>query len=266
LKQLLWAALAAVLPLTPAAARPVVAIIDGGVAKTPELQPLLVAEYDMAAARPRASFHPASDHGTMVATIFARASKGAADIVSLRIDDPAGCPVGMPAPCQGAAAPVAAAIRKAVSLGVDAINISLALKDDPAIVAAIRDAAQHGIAVVMAAGNHGRDRPDNLAMARAGFPTSVLVGALQADGSHWAETNRPLAGAIKGYNYVWRLGVNVPGRTAAGVPATGTGTSFAVPIETARLVMKLAPAEAVAKPPAPAAPVATAAEQKPTAS
>jgi hypothetical protein len=52
------------------------------------------------------------------------------------------------------------------------------------------------------------------------------------------------------------------------VPATGTGTSFAVPIETARLIMKLAPAEAVAKPPAPVptAPVATAAEQKPTAS
>jgi len=261
-------ALAALCSAAPAAARPVVAIIDGGVAKTPELQPLLRAEYDMAATPPRATFHPSSDHGTMVATIFARASKGAADIVSLRIDDPAGCPVGRPAPCQGAAAPVAAAIRKAVSLGVDAINISLALKDDPAIVAAIHDAAQHGIAVVMAAGNHGLDRPDNLAMARAGFPTSVLVGALQANGQPWDETNRPLAGATKGYNYVWRLGVNVPGRTAAGVPATGTGTSFAVPIETARLITKLAPAEAVAKPPAPAptAPVATAAEQKPTAS
>jgi hypothetical protein len=73
---------------------------------------------------------------------------------------------------------------------------------------------------------------------------------------------------MKGYNYVWRLGVNVPGRNAAGEPATGTGTSFAVPIETARLVMKQVVAEGAAKQPAPTAtaPAATAAEQKPTAS
>lgn len=219
----------------PLPARPVVAIIDSGIARTPELTGSLLAEYDMAAAPARPAFAPRYDHGTMVATILQREANRPIEIVSLRIDDPAGCPEGSTPPCQSSAEPVAQAIRKATELGVSIINISLNLKDDPSIVDAVREAAEHGIHVVLAAGNDGRDRPGNLDMARAGFPNTVLVGALNGEGQPWDGTNRPEAGT-PGYLYVWQPGVRVPTTLASGAKVFATGTSFAVPIETASLI------------------------------
>lgn len=230
------AVLAASLPCA-ALARPVVAIIDSGVARTAELQPVLIAEYDMGAHAARPAFHPRYDHGTMVATILNREARGGIGIISLRIDDPAGCPVGKAPPCQPYAAPIVAAIDKATSLNVDAINLSLALADDRSIVDAVRRATAKGITVVMAAGNEGWDHPSNLAMARAGFPATVLVGALDAEGRPWAGSNRPDAGGLSDYSYVWRRGVDVPTANAQGLAITGTGTSFAAPTETARRVL-----------------------------
>jgi subtilisin family serine protease len=216
----------------PAIARPVVAVIDSGVSKTAQLAQVLVAEYDMAGAR--TAFRPRYDHGTMVASIIDREAKGQVDIVSLRIDDPAGCPPDRSPPCQPSARPIVAAIDKAIELRVDAINLSLALANDPGITAAVRRASEKGIIVVMAAGNNGRNHPDNIAMARAGFPRAVLVGATDPKGNPWTGTNRPDA---DDYLYVWRRGVDVPTVSAAGLEVFGTGTSFAAPIETARRVL-----------------------------
>lgn len=217
----------------PLAGRPLVAIIDSGIARTAELAPVLVGELDMAGARP--AHQPRFDHGTMVATILHRAAGGAIDIVSFRIDDPAGCPAGQAPPCQPDAAPIIAAIEQATDRRVHAINMSLSLADDPGIAEAVRRAAARGILVVMAAGNAGRDRPDNAAMARAGFPHTVLVGATDSAGRPWPGSNRPVADDR--LVYVWRPGVAVATVSAAGVPVTGTGTSFAAPIETARRVL-----------------------------
>ncbi|WP_114954626.1 S8 family peptidase [Sphingosinicella terrae] len=214
---------------------PLVAVIDSGIGRTSELAPLLVGEYDMASSRARPAFHPRYDHGTMVATILARSLMRQVRIVSLRIDDPAGCPEQISPPCQQDPVRVARAIRQAARLRVDAINISLTLSDDPRIVNAIRDAAQAGITVTLAAGNDGLDHPSNLTLAREAFPYAVLVGALDATGTPWAGTNRPEAG-MTGYHYAWQLGVDVPTAMADGAPAVATGTSFATPIETARLV------------------------------
>lgn len=214
--------------------RPLVAVIDSGIARTAELGERVMVEYDMAAVPARTAFRPAYDHGTMVATILSRAASGSVDIVSLRIDDPAGCPTGAQPPCARSVHTVAAAIRQAIRLKVDAINLSLALADHPAIIDAVRDAARQGITVVMAAGNDGADHPNNLRLARAAFPNGVLVGAVDARGSVWIGTNRPEATANARYNYSWQLGVAVPTALADGRPVTGTGTSFAAPIETAR--------------------------------
>lgn len=216
----------------PATARPLVAVIDSGIARTPQLTQVLVGEYDLAGNRP--AFEPRYDHGTMVATILNREAEGAVDIVSIRIDDPAGCPADRSPPCQPSSGPIAAAIDKAASLGVDAINLSLRLADDPAITEAVRRASVKGIIVVMAAGNDGRNHPDNAAMARAGFPRAVLVGATDPAGNPWSGTNRPDA---DDYLYVWRRGVAVPTVSASGERVLGTGTSFAAPIETARRVL-----------------------------
>jgi subtilisin family serine protease len=227
----------AVLSVSPAGARPLVAVIDSGVAQTGELGSVLVAEYDMAGDRP--AFAPRYDHGTMVATILAREAHGQIGIISLRIDDPAGCPVQVMPPCQGSPARIVAAIRRATDLKVDVINISMALADDGRIADAVHDAAAQGITVVLAAGNNGFDHPGNLRIARAGYPRTVLVGALDAGGRPWQGSNRP--GAIRwfDYDYVWQRGVDVPTENREGQPVLGTGTSFAAPIEAARLAVGL---------------------------
>jgi hypothetical protein len=107
--------------------------------------------------------------------------------------------------------------------------------NDPAITEAVREATARGITVVMAAGNEGRDHPRNLAMARAGFPRAVLVGALDSAGAPWSGSNRPDPQPLD-YAYVWRRGVDLPTARADGVATTATGTSFATPLETARLL------------------------------
>jgi subtilisin family serine protease len=173
---------------------PLVAIIDSGIARTPEIGGALIAEYDMAVKPARAAFRPRYDHGTMVATIMLREATQPIDIVSLRVDDLEGCPQGANPPCQRDVGPIVEAIKKATELGVSVINISLNLKEDPRIVNAVRAAAKRGIAVVLAAGNDGADHPGNLGMAKAGFPNTVLVGALDAAGQPWKGTNRPEAG------------------------------------------------------------------------
>lgn len=215
--------------------RPVVAVIDSGVAATRELQPLIVTEYDMAATRPRTPYAPRYDHGTMVATILARETGGNVGIVSIRIDDPAGCPPRGTPPCQPSAKRMARAIRLAADLGVDAINVSLSLSDSPKIIRAIRYAARRDIPVVLAAGNEGKDHPASLRSAKAAFPSAVLVGAVDAAGHPWKGTNRPSADSRR-YNYRWQRGVDVPTALASGAAARATGTSFATPIETARLL------------------------------
>lgn len=223
---------AAAVPAPP----PVVAVVDSGVAWTAELSPLLIAEHDLASVPIRAPFRPKFDHGTMVATILARAAARHVRIVSFRIDDPAGCPPQLHPPCQFDPRPVARAIRQATRSGVRAINLSLALQDDPDITAAVREAAREGVIVVMAAGNNGSEKPDDLSMARAGYPNAVLVGALDAHGRPWTQTNRPSERRHSPYRYEWQRGVDVPTARATGAPVTGTGTSFAAPIKTARLL------------------------------
>jgi hypothetical protein len=219
----------------PGPRRPVVAVIDSGIARTTELQPLVLAEYDLGSDPPRRAFYPRYDHGTMVATILAREARHDVSIITFRIDDPAGCPANRNPPCQPSPEPIKRAIREASRLRVDAINISLTLGNDQGIVDAIRNAAALGIPVVLAAGNEGLDHPDNLPMALAAYPQAVLVGALDAAGHTWSGSNRP-DHLPQPYNFVWRFGVAVPTVLADGAKATATGTSFAVPFETARLV------------------------------
>ena len=219
-----------------AADRPLVAVIDGGVARTAELEGVLVEELDFAADPARPPFTPAHDHGTLVATVLHRAAGGVVDIMSLRIDDPAGCPAGANAPCQRDPLPIAAAIHAAVDLGADAINISLNMPDDPAIIAAVRRAAASGVKVVLAAGNDGADRPGNRKAAVAGYPGTVLVGALDWTGEAWAGSNQPDNDAGRRYKYVWRPGIAIDTLRADGTPGRASGTSMAAPIETAFVV------------------------------
>lgn len=218
----------------PAAAKPRVAVIDSGIARTGELVGAVVAEYDMATDVPRPAFQPRFNHGTQIATVLHREAKGQVEIVSIRIDDPAGCPKGHNPPCQPDAGVIARAIYQAMRLNVDAINISLAMPDDPGIAKAVYYATRQGVLVVMAAGNDGMDHPGNLGIAKAGMPRTVLVGATDASGAVWRRTNRPEPGRALPYNYSWQLGVDVPTMNADGTETRASGTSISAPIETAR--------------------------------
>lgn len=229
-----------------AAAKPLVAVIDSGVARTPELASVLVSEYDMAVESPRPAFQPRYDHGTQISTVLNREAKGQVNIVSIRIDQPSGCAKGLNPPCQRDAKVIARAIYQAMRLNVDAINMSLALQDDQAIIKAVYYATRQGILVVMAAGNDGLDQPGNLRIAKAGMPRTVLVGATDASGAVWRKTNRPEPGPALPYNYAWQLGVDVPTMNADGSESRATGTSLSAPIETARRMTRTSTAVDVA--------------------
>ncbi len=214
----------------PTAARPLVAVIDSGIARTDELRPYLIGEIDVASPRPRPAFQPRFDHGTMIATVLQRTAGGKAAILSLRVDEPAGCPSGRNPPCQRNPGVVAWAIYQAVAHRADVINISMALPDAPVISRAIAFAAWHGTQVVLASGNDARHVPGNLGHARAGYPNAVLVGALNRDGTPWPKTNRPATDATDGYIFTWRWGADMPTVGLNG-PKTASGTSLAAPIE-----------------------------------
>lgn len=226
----LFLVVSATLIASAATARPLVAVIDSGIAVTAELRPHLVGEVDAAARPARARLKPRFDHGTKVATILSRAAAGQADILSIRVDDPAGCPSGVNPPCQSDRNVIAWAVYAAVAHRADVINISMALMDAPVISRAVSFAAWHGTQVVIASGNDGRLVPNNLSHARAGYPNAVLVGALEPDGSMWLKSNRPPTSPV-GYSFTWRWGARVPTALMDGTPTVASGTSLAAPIE-----------------------------------
>jgi hypothetical protein len=84
------------------------------------------------------------------------------------------------------------------------------------------------------------DHPVNLSMAKAGYPRAILVGALDEKGQAWSGGNAPGDHSAGSYNFAWQRGVMVPTNSADGRSVFGTGTSFAAPIESARLVTMLA--------------------------
>ena len=71
---------------------------------------------------------------------------------------------------------------------------------------------------------------------RSDIVTQASTPLLDAQGQPWKGTNRPEASEA-GYRYVWQLGVEVPTELADGSQVVATGTSFAAPIETARLLV-----------------------------
>jgi hypothetical protein len=97
----------------------------------------------------------------------------------------------------------------------------------------------------MAAGNQGQERPANLAAAIAGHPATVLVGALDAFGEPWENSNKPDAASGADYNFVWRPGVEVWTAGADGAPVQASGTSLAAPMETASILVGMRGKKAV---------------------
>lgn len=242
----MFVALVAFLFAAPVTAKPIgpahpikIAVIDSGIAKTPLLAPLVVAEYDMAGVfENRPAFQPAHDHGTEVATVIAREARAPIQIYSLRIDTPGEC-TDRSSGCSFLDTNMIAAIDKAVDLGVDVINLSTGGSPTPEMQAAIRRASAHGIKIAIAAGNQ-RGEPPYKALARAGGKNVWLVGAMDGNDRPASFSARPRDPDTADYQFAWRLGLRVKTQNMEGKWVSVSGTSLATPILTAEIASLIA--------------------------
>ena len=115
---------------------------------------------------------------------------------------------------------LAAAVNYAVSRGAEVINISItATSSTPALAAAVRDALDHDVVIVAAAGNDGADQNAPKSYPAA-LPGVLAVGAVGRDG-------QPLDFSAAGASVV-APGAEIVGPEAGGTGlVTGQGTSFA---------------------------------------
>ncbi len=141
---------------TPRGAGVVVAVIDTGVTRVEDLQQTSMLE-GKSFVPGAASAADDNGHGTHVAGTVAQATHNgvgvagvapAATILPVKVLSNAGF---------GSSAWIASGIHWAVEQGADVINLSLGGGYSPVIHEAVKDAVAHGVIVVAAAGNSGRE-------------------------------------------------------------------------------------------------------------
>ena len=182
-------------PLTPGA-DVTVAVVDSGVDANPQFGDRVTVGPDLAGAT-FGDVRRGADcvgHGTSVASIIAAAPLAGisfagvapqAAILSIKITNSDTFPGQV----------TAQAIRDAVNLGANVINLSLATTvSTPALQAAVQFAQARNVVVVAAAGN---DEPDGAAgpFYPAAYPGVLSVGAIGPDGSlaSFSDTRTPVS-------------------------------------------------------------------------
>ena len=137
---------------------------------------------------------------------------------------------------QGTQKNLVAAINYAVEHGAKVINLSIGGNfNDASTLAALTNAADHGVIVCMAAGNSSATAPQYPAQYAKQLNTTIAVGSVaqNADGSvTWASSTNA-AGSTAPYNYIDAPGAKVLGYGLNGAIQNWTGTSFATPYITA---------------------------------
>jgi hypothetical protein len=130
-------------------------------------------------------------HGTEVAMVAAAANDGqgtvgiayGATIMAIRADDPGSCAGS--SDCSFG--DVADGINWAVGHGATVINLSIGCGNancgaSGAEIAAVQNAADHGVVVVVAAGNEGNKNPDGFATSLLGSGNVIIAGAVDSAG------------------------------------------------------------------------------------
>jgi type VII secretion-associated serine protease mycosin len=229
-----------------------VAVIDSGVDANPQFGDRVTVGPDLSGGFPGiAAGADCVGHGTAVASIIAaRPQAGVAfsgvapraRILSIKITNAeTGISAGV----------TAAAVRRAVNLGANVINLSLAAPNTPALRSAVRFAQSRDVVVVAAAGNDsassGGASSSRGPFYPAAYPGVLSVGAVAQDGSlaSFSDTRTPVT--------VTAPGVNVASAYPGGYSLDDSGTSFATAFVSgvAALVMaahpKLSAARVVAR-------------------
>lgn len=176
-------------------------------------------------------------HGTAVATAIAsRPAEGNSNaLVGGAYDAELMVLKTMDANGNGTQANLVAAINYAVAHGADVINLSLGGSNDATTLAALNNAADHGVIVCMAAGNTGASMPQYPAGYARASNTAIAVGSVMQniDGAIGWSSSTNSAGTLLPYNYVDAPGSQVLAYGLNNVVKSWSGTSFATPYVTA---------------------------------
>jgi membrane-anchored mycosin MYCP len=203
-----------------------VAVVDSGVDANPQFGDRVTVGPDLAGAT-AGDVPPGADcvgHGTSVASIIAAAPQASvtfagvapqASILSIKITNSDNFPGQV----------TAQAIRDAVNLGANVINLSLATNvSTPALLAAAQFAQARNVVVVAAAGN---DDPDGVVgpFYPAAYPGVLSVGAIGPDGSlaSFSDTRTPVSVTAPGVDVTSAY----PGTFPQAYNPGDNGTSFA---------------------------------------
>lgn len=213
-------ALAATSVTTAAGTRPLIGMIDGGVAESPALDSATIEQKGFAGPP------QATGHGTAIASLIVGSNgkfQGAAPGAALLVADVYG---GNPA--SGSALAIAKAMSWIAANRPSVINVSLVGPRNRLVERAISAAQARGIRIVAAVGNDGPAAPP---LYPASQPGVVAVTGVDATNRALAEAGRPL-----------HLDYSAPGADmAAAMPGKGyasvRGTSFAAPLVSARLAL-----------------------------
>jgi len=203
-----------------ASGRPLIGMIDGGVAQSPALQSATIEQKGFAG-RPQAT-----GHGTAIASLIVGSNgkfQGAAPDAALLVADVYG---GNPA--AGSALAIVKAMSWIAAKRPSVINVSLVGPRNRVVERAVRAVQARGIKVVAAVGNDGPAAPP---LYPASQPGVVAVTGVDATNRALAEAGKPL-----------HLDYSAPGADmAAALPGKGyanvRGTSFAAPLVSARLAL-----------------------------
>ena len=203
-----------------ASGRPLIGMIDGGVAQSPALQTASIEQKGFAGPP------EATGHGTAIASLIVGANgkfRGAAPGAALLVGDVYG---GNPA--AGSALAIVKAMSWIAANRPSVINVSLVGPRNRVVERAVSGVQARGIKVVAAAGNDGPAAPP---LYPASQPGVIAVTGVDATNRALAEAGKPL-----------HLDYSAPGADmAAALPGNGyanvRGTSFAAPFVSARLAL-----------------------------
>jgi subtilisin family serine protease len=226
----------------------VIGLVDGPVAADrPELSGADIRPIHGAPLLPPASRSPsfAVSHGTFIAGILCAQSSGICPDATLLVrpilfeatdtdSDPSDrIPAATPKD-------LARAVADCVEAGAHVMNLSVGLPpglaDDATLGDALSYAADQGVVVAAAAGNHGMIGSSTLTR----HPAVIPVGAARQDGQPLASTNLSRSAALLG---LLAPGEQIAGMGVDGAPFAGSGSSAAVPfvVGAAALLMSLFP-------------------------